>query len=96
MPKIKCEQSECKYNNKSYCIKEGIYMSEDAFCESYRKGSLDRSYAFEFASFENDEKGITCQACKCEHNKNHLCKAHSICVSIKNTICKDYKEKENN
>ena len=94
MPKIKCEQHECKYNNKNFCIKEGIYVREDAFCESYRKGSLDKRYAFEIATFEDDEKGITCQALKCKHNKNHVCKANCICVSANNTICENYKKEE--
>ena len=62
MAKIKCEEKDCKYNNKSYCIKEGIYIGENAFCESFRKGKLDMKYAFEFSSFENDEKGIKCDA----------------------------------
>ena len=90
MPKIKCDQHECKYNNKRFCIKEGIYVREDAFCESYRKGKLDKSYAFEIATFEDDEKPIKCDACKCKHNKEHTCKASCINVSNNNTVCKDY------
>lgn len=93
MPKIKCEQHECKYNNKNFCIKEGIYVRQDAFCESYRKGKLDKTYAFEIATFEDDEKEITCQACKCKHNKDRRCKANCICVSNNFTVCKDYKTK---
>ena len=90
MPKIKCEQHECKYNNKNFCIKEGIYVSNNAYCESFKKGKLERSYAFEISSFENDEKGIRCEACKCKYNKNMKCKANCICVSNDSTICKDY------
>ena len=93
MPKIKCEQHECKYNNKSLCIKEGIYVRNDAYCESFKKGKLDRNYAFEISTFENDEKSIKCEAKKCIHNKNLNCKANCICVSNNNSICKDYKEK---
>ena len=94
MPKIKCEQHECKYNNKEYCIKEGIYVRDDAFCESYKKGKLDRSYAFEIASFENDEKPIRCNAETCIHNNKCSCKANCICVSDKETTCKDFKKRD--
>ena len=94
MPKIRCKQRDCKYNNKEYCIKEGIYVRDDAVCESYRKGHLDRSYAFEFATFEDDEKGIKCDATTCYHNDNCKCKANSICVQCNNAYCIDYNPKE--
>lgn len=94
MPKIRCQQHECKYNNKSYCIKEGIYVRDDAFCESFKKGHLDYSYAFEFASFEDDEKGIRCLAKNCLHNKECQCRASCICVSSIDTICKTYEDKK--
>ena len=96
MPKIKCEQKECKYNNKNYCIKEGIYVREDAYCESFKKGMLDRSYAFEIATFENDERNIRCEACDCKFNKKMACKANCICVSDGRTVCKDYKKEGTN
>ena len=94
MPKIKCEQIECKYNNKNYCIKEGIYVREDAYCESFKKGILDRKYAFEIATFENDDRQIRCAASDCLHNKKLMCKASCICVSNFKTLCKDYKKKK--
>ena len=94
MPKIKCEQYECKYNNKNLCIKEGIYVRNDTYCESYKKGSLDRNYAFEISTFENDDKHVKCEAKGCTHNKNCNCKASCICVSNIKTLCKDYKEKK--
>ena len=93
MPKIKCQQQECKYNNKNYCIKEGIYIRTDAYCESFKRGHLDRHYAFEMGTFENDDKCIRCEACDCEHNKKMLCKAQCICVTDNETLCMDYKEK---
>lgn len=93
MSKIRCHQNECKYNNKNYCIKEGIYVRNDTFCESFKKGKLDYSYAFEIASFEDDEKGIRCLAKKCLHNKECKCKASCICVSKEGTECETYKEK---
>lgn len=94
MPKIKCDQHNCKYNNKNFCIKEGIYVRNDTFCESYRKGQLDRNYAFEIATFENDEKQIKCDACNCKYNKNCNCKASTINVSGDNTNCKSYTNKK--
>lgn len=94
MPKIKCEQHLCKYNNKKYCIKEGIYVRKDTYCESFRKGELDKKYFFEFATFENDEKGISCDACDCKYNNDHKCRASCICVSDSQTNCKDYIKKD--
>ena len=91
MSKIRCEQSECKYNNKLFCIKEGIYVDDDADCASYRKGKLDKQYAFEIATFEDDEKAITCQARECMHNRECKCKASCIFVSKYHSKCKDYK-----
>jgi hypothetical protein len=93
MAKIKCDQHECKYNNKNFCIKEGIYLNKDAFCESYRKGNLDKTYAFEIASFEDDEKVITCMAKNCKYNKECKCKAKCIYVRNNTTTCKDYEAK---
>ena len=92
MAKIKCGQHECKYNNKNFCIKEGIYVRKDAYCESFRKGVLDKTYAFEIASFEDDEKVITCMA-NCKYNKDHKCKAKCIYVSNNGITCQDYQEK---
>lgn len=90
MPKIKCEQHQCKYNNKNFCVKEGIYVRNDAYCESFKKGKLDKNYAFEIATFENEDRGIRCEACDCTHNKDCNCKASCICVSDDATVCKDY------
>lgn len=94
MPKIRCEEHDCKYNNKSYCMKDGIYVKEDACCESFKKGTLDKRYAFEFATFEDDEKGILCQASNCIHNKECKCRSNCICVSDKIAYCRDYKSKK--
>ena len=93
MPKIKCDQHDCKYNNSTYCIKEGICVSDNAYCESFKKGKLDRNYLFEFGSFENEDRNIMCNACDCKHNKNCNCKANCICVSDNPTLCKYYKKK---
>ena len=90
MPKIRCDAHECKYNNKNYCIKEGIYVRDDTFCESYKKGMLDKTFAFEFALFEDNEKHIACDACDCLHNKEKKCKAHCIKVSEDDKECETY------
>lgn len=94
MGKIRCDAHECKYNNKNYCIKEGIYVRDDTFCESYRKGMLDKTFSFEFALFEDNDKKIKCEACKCIHNKDHICKAHCIKVNNDNKECITYDENE--
>ena len=94
MPKIRCQEHDCKYNNKSYCMKDGIYIKENSSCESFKKGMLDKRFAFEFATFEDDEKGILCQAKKCIHNKDCKCKATCICISCKEATCRDYKSKK--
>ena len=93
MSKIRCEANECKYNNKNYCIKEGIYVRDDTFCESYKKGMLDKTFVFEFALFEDNEKKIKCQACDCIHNKEKECKAHCIKVNKDSKDCITYNKK---
>ena len=93
MPKVKCKERQCKYNNKDFCIKEGIYVRDDAICESFRLGKLDRKFAFEIASFEDDEKGIKCDATSCYHNKDHNCKANHIYIDYYLAKCRDYNPK---
>ena len=92
MGKIRCDAYECKYNNKNYCIKEGIYVRDDTFCESYKKGMLDKTFALEFALFEDNEKSITCNACDCIHNNDKRFKAHCIKVSDSNKECETYQK----
>lgn len=98
MGKIRCKVNECKYNNKDYCIKEGIYVANDTFCESYKKGILDKKFLFEIALFEDDDKKIKCDACDCLHNNNKVCKAHCIKINEENKDCITYdktKKKDN-
>jgi hypothetical protein len=95
MAKIRCDAHECKYNNKDFCIKEGIYVRNDTFCESYKKGMVNKTFLFEFAMYEDDEKKIKCDACDCLHNKDKKCSAHCIKVSKDSKECKTfYKEKK--
>ena len=90
MGKIRCDALDCKYNNKKYCIKEGICVAVDTFCESYKRGILDKNFSFEFALFEDNEKKIKCEACDCIHNKDKCCKAHCIKVNKDEKECITY------
>ena len=97
MAKIKCGQKDCKYNNCEHCMKEGIYVGENACCDSYEKGKKEDYSKYEFASFERKENKIICNATHCLYNKHKNCIIEHLNIEnekSKNAICADF-EREN-
>lgn len=96
MSKIKCSQNKCKYNNYKYCTKSGIYVDAHANCDSYEEGKKENLSNYEFASLENKENNIVCNACNCSHNKSKNCSINHLNINetnAKEAKCIDFKEK---
>lgn len=91
MPKIKCEVSQCKYNNDSSCLKNTIDIDgidskckSDTYCSSFEYKEKS-SFNYEFATLgkkESPKTEVYCDVVQCVFEKGQKCYADKI--EIKN------------
>ncbi len=94
MTKIMCQAHKCLYNNNQKCVKEQISVEgvsakkiDETFCDSFNK--REREYDTEFASLDNKNSDIWCDACECMHHNSGKCSKDEISIvgSNANTSC---------
>lgn len=94
MSNIKCSQKKCKYNNCEHCMKDGIYVDKYASCDSYEEGKTIDNTKYEFASLENKNNKIVCNATQCLHNNHKSCSIHHLNIDKEkneSAVCTDFK-----
>lgn len=97
---LNCDATNCAYNTSGSCYAGNIKVdgmqattTGNTYCASfedkYTSGITSRSNDCNCVDTDN----IHCEAVKCKHNQNELCKAEKVHINSGNASCETFEMK---
>lgn len=98
---LRCEATRCIHNNGNYCYAGRINIDgkladdiDDTYCSTFKEKDYQQ---FTSSIGINSQRPINthqirCDAVKCIHNDNKLCKANNVKINSGNASCDMFEE----